>query len=146
MADQSLPPIKTHPISVPNGRLYVVVDRGDGEPTLETSAGTRVGYCDVTGPEILKLAEGGRALWNALDGVLTAAAGLLMASPVAAAKRKDDLREISASALSVLNATAPLFDHNEPEERPRGGWEEPEPERHNPERPIPLVPEVDRAD
>lgn len=122
MVPQSLP--KTHPFTNRRGQLLrIVVDSDDvHDAYLETAGGDYLGPCRDTGPEILKLAEQGRALWNALRWLIAAVAG-------------EELEFVELD--EVLEATAATFDHNEPAEPVR---------RHNPERPIPLVPEVPRGD
>lgn len=107
--------MRTHPFTSVDGRRVVVVDDGSF-PVLKTSDGLLVQRVNITGPEILKLAAEGRALWKALDSLLSGAAGLLLASPVAAPKRRADLRDIAKAALAVLDETAPTFDHNETKE------------------------------
>jgi hypothetical protein len=154
--------MRTYPFASPvNGELVRIVEPDDGECVLETSGGARISHARITGPEILKLSEQGAQLWKALDGMLSAAAGLLLASPVAVPKRRADLQDIAKGALAVLDQTAPTFDHNEPEEGlgdvldafkagiDAGPVGSPEYRKaanrhgHDSERPIPLVP--DRA-
>ena len=93
---------------------------------LETSDGTYLGPCQFTGPEILRLAEQGRALWNALSQLLA------VIPPLPPGLEWDEAASARAVAASVLGDTAATFDHNEPAEPVH---------RHNPERPIPLVPD-----
>jgi hypothetical protein len=110
--------MRTHLFDDCHGRRCRIVDSGEGllsDPYLEID-GIADSPCYITGPEILKLSEQGRALWNALDKVLTATAALLLASPGSASKRRDDLREIGKGANDLLSRTAATFDHNEPEE------------------------------
>lgn len=137
MVPKSLP--KTHPFtSGATGRPLSVVDDGEQEVYLETAGGHYIGPCRETGPEILKLAEQGRALWNALDRLLTAIADGSVRRGVAAGP--------IAVAVETVRATAATFDHNEPEEPTRhplvvenGRASLAQPVRHDPNRQIPLV-------
>jgi hypothetical protein len=138
--------MRTHLFDDCHGRRCRIVDSGEGllsDPYLEID-GIADSPCYITGPEILKLSKQGRVLWNALRDALEAWEG----DHDPNCRRENMIAcRLMESARLTLDRTAATFDHNEPEEqgaeaRPRGGWEEPEPARHDPTRPIPLVPEV----
>lgn len=87
--------MRTHPFTSVDGRLVRIIEPAPNLAFLETSNGNLIGPCAITGPEILKLAEQGRTLWNALRDALE------YGYPGAPEGRR------------VLEATAPTFDHNE---------------------------------
>jgi hypothetical protein len=119
--------IVTHPFETQDGRRARIVD--GPVPYLEVN-GVKAGTCFITGPEILKLASEGRALWNALNRLVED-----FEDPVGPGTLA--LR----TAKTILSSTASTFDHNETEE-PGDGHQFPGRFLRAVERdaPIPLVP------
>jgi hypothetical protein len=93
--------MRTHPFTSADGRRVRVVEREDGSYHLEGCDGLQyLGPGDITGPEILKLSEQGRALWNAMRD-------LVDAIPQETFAADPPLRSWADRAENVLEDTAP---------------------------------------
>lgn len=101
MANESVPPVRFHRFESPVSGSSVCVIERHGRFYLEDPLGA-TDLCRITGPEILKLSEQGRALWAALNEVLDLPFGPL--------KRVEAAWE---RGRAVLAATAATFDRNE---------------------------------
>lgn len=143
MASQSV--ARTHPFYDSSNRLFRVAE-SDGVFSLEDGEGDLVDRCYITGPEILKLSEQGRRLWEALDGLLRAdtPAAYDRAHSLARVALEQTAAKPEASVGEILDAFKRGIDAGplgSPEYLEAAGRRQ-----HNPERPIPLVPEVPRGD
>lgn len=100
--------MRTYPFTDTKGRQVRIVEHDDGT-YLESIRGYAEPFTIgvmTTGPEILKLATEGRALWDAL---------LAVVESLGEQEVSGFAKEPVERALSILRATAPTFDHNEPE-------------------------------
>jgi hypothetical protein len=104
--------MRTHPFTSVDGHLLRVIERSEGDVRLETSRADALGLCRITGPEILKLSEQGRALWNALSRL----AGEFDHIEDDLDLGEDRLRAALGTARETLSKTATTFDPGEPEE------------------------------